>query len=158
MAGLIERYAADLLVYGEEHNKLADFYTYAVILTNSINSINSIGPGMTEIPDKLGDFLKIIPPKDVKDVLAEFVDKCREHWRIMDVKIFSAAPLTEAQQTEIENKLVSTFNKQVHMVVQVDESLLGGVRIIAGYTVMDNTIKKKLAEMKKNMYKGAYFK
>ena len=152
MANLIERYAADLLEYGKGQGELEDFYTYAFIL------VNKIGTGITHIPDKLASFLRIVPPKDVKPVLFKFIDICREHWKILDVKVFSAAPLTEAQQAALESKLVGTFNKQVHMVVRVDPSLLGGLRIIAGYTVMDNTIKKRLGEMKKSMYKGVYFK
>jgi F0F1-type ATP synthase delta subunit len=152
MADLIERYAADLLEYGREQGELEDFYTYAFIL------VNKIGTGITQIPNKLDYFLRLVPNKDVKAVLIKFIDICREHWKILDVKVFSATPLTEAQQAAIEDKLIGSFNKQVHMVVKVDPSLLGGLRIIAGYTVMDNTIKKRLAEMKKSMYKGVYFK
>ena len=152
MASLIDRYASDLLAYGKEQNELEDFYTYAFII------INKIGTGITQIPEKLDSFLRLVPAKDVKAVLSQFVDKCREHWKILDVKVFSAVPLNAAQKAEIEDKLVDTFNKQVHMAVKVDPSLIGGLRIIAGYNVMDNTIKKRLAEMKKNMYKGVYFK
>ena len=152
MASLIDRYAADMLEYGKELNELEDFYTYAFIL------MNKIGAGITHIPEKLDSFLQIVPAKDVKPVLNKFLDMCREHWKILDVKVFSAMPLTATQRDDIEKKLVSTFNKQVNMAVKVDPSLLGGLRIIAGYTVMDNTIKKKLAEMKKSMYKGVYFK
>ena len=152
MANLIDRYAADLLEYGKELNELEDFYTYAFIL------MNKIGVGITHIPENLDSFLRIVPAKDFKSVLNKFIDMCREHWKILDVKVFSAIPLTPAQWADIENKLIGTFNKQVNMVVTVDPSLLGGLRIIAGYTVIDNSIKKRLAEMKKSMYKGVYFK
>jgi len=76
----------------------------------------------------------------------------------LDVKVFSAVALSSEQRSRLENKLQRMFNKQIEMTVKVDPSLLGGLRIIAGFTVIDNTIKNRLAEMKKSIYRGVFVK
>ncbi|MCL1805881.1 MAG: ATP synthase F1 subunit delta [Clostridiales bacterium] len=76
----------------------------------------------------------------------------------LDVKVFSAVALSAEQQARLESKLHRMFEKQIDMTVKVDPSLLGGLRIIAGHTVIDNTIKNRLAEMKKSIYRGVFFK
>ena len=75
----------------------------------------------------------------------------------MDVKVFSAMTLLPDQQARLESKLEKVFNKKIVMTIRVDPSLLGGLRIIAGHTVIDNTIKTRLADMKKNIYRGVFF-
>jgi len=76
----------------------------------------------------------------------------------MDVNIISAAPLTEAQHEAVKQKLISEYGNKISIVTSVDKTLLGGLRIIAGHNIIDNSIKKRLADMKKNVFKGVYFK
>ena len=75
-----------------------------------------------------------------------------------EARVTSAVPLTVEQQARLQSKLEKEFNKQIKMNVKVDPSLLGGLRIVAEHTVIDNTIKTQLADMKKNIYRGVFFK
>ena len=82
--------------------------------------------------------------------------KYAEGQSILDVKVFSAMTLSLDQQARLESKLEKVFHKKIVMTLKVDPSLLGGLRIIAEHTVIDNTIKTRLAEMKKNIYRGVF--
>jgi hypothetical protein len=161
---LIDRYVADLLAYAEENDHLESFYTYAAVIIHS--GIDE----ETSIPDEFYDFLKILSPQEARNanrveitadteaVLVKFIEIAREHLGLLDVKVFSAVQLTVAQRVKIEQKLVSIFGKEISMILKVDPLLIGGLRVIVGNIVFDNTIKTRLTEMKKNVYKEVYLK
>ena len=76
----------------------------------------------------------------------------------LDVKVFSAINLSPSQRSRLESKLERVFDRKINMILRVDPSLLGGLRIVAEHTVIDNTIKTRIADMKKNIYRGVFFK
>lgn len=147
---LIDRYVTDLYNYTVENNLVENYFTYATIIIR--------GSGGYNLPDELDSFLKLLSPEDTEAVLIKFIDIAREHLGLLDVRIFSAVQLTVAQRAKIEKKLIEIFGKEISMILKVDRSLIGGLRIIVGNTVFDNTIKTKLAEIKKNVYKEVYLK
>lgn len=153
MADMIERYAVDFLKYAKEQARLEEFYTHALILTQRIDRSEIL-----HVPEQFNTFFQLVPAAYTEAVLIKFIDTARNHLGMLDVTVTSAVPLTDLQKADIKNKLIGVFNKQIHMVTKVDSALLGGLRIVAGYTVIDNTIRKKLSDMKKNIYKGVYFK
>ena len=70
-----------------------------------------------------------------------------------EAEIISAVPLTPLQLRQIEIKLIHSLKKPVAISAAVDPSLLGGVRIVTNNMVIDDTIKRKLLDMKNNIYK-----
>jgi len=130
--------------------RLKSYYNYATVRIR--------GSGGAEMPDELYSFLELLSPEDAEAVLIKFVEKTREALGWLDVKIFSAVQLTLAQRTKIEDKLEEIFGKEVSMIFRVDPALIGGLRVVAGNAVLDNTIKTGLSEMKKNVYKEVYLK
>ena len=147
---LIDRYVADLFDYAVEKNQLESYYTYATVMMR--------GSSGSDIPDELYSFLELLSPEDTEAVLIKFIDIARERLGLLDVKVYSAVQLTVAQRARIEQKLVDIFGKEISMIVKVDPSLIGGLRVVVGNTVFDNTIKTRLAEMKKNVYKEVYLR
>jgi F-type H+-transporting ATPase subunit delta len=147
---LIDRYVADLLTYAEENSQLENFYTYATIIMRGSES--------DSMPDELFSFLELLSPEDSEAVLVKFIEIAREHLGLLDVKVYSAVQLTVAQRAKIEKKIVDIFGKEISMILRVDPSLIGGLRVIVGNAVFDNTIKTRLADMKKNVYKEVYLK
>ncbi len=61
--------------------------------------------------------------------------------------IDSAFPLDETQVRELTVALERRFGKRIEASVNVDRSLIGGVRIAVGDTVIDGTVKAKLDAM-----------
>ena len=153
MASLIDRYVTDLLSYAQSNNVTEDYFNHALVLTGKVDSSEE-----GQLPQELDSFLKLLDPADVQAVLLKFIDQSREFLGLLEVNVYSAVPLTGVQRKEIENKLASLLCRKISMVTTVDASLLGGLRVIAGNIVIDNSIKQRLSSMKKSVYKGVYSK
>lgn len=151
MLDLANRYAAALLAYADE-NGLEEIYRQALlhVVTNA--------PPDDPIPQPLGAFLAQVPPREVDATLFRFLDLARKRMNLLTVEIISAVPLTPLQLSRLEEKLIRMYRKQMEITTTVDPSLLGGLRIIVNNTVIDNTIKRKLQDMKESVYRGVYFK
>ena len=164
---LIDRYVTDLFNYAAyteayanedqlegrpeiDTHRLKSFFNYATVVLR--------GGDIDNLPDELYSFLNILSPEDSEAVLIKFIDKAREALGFLGVEIFSAVRLSVAQRTRIEKRLEDIFGKEVSMRFRVDPSLIGGLRVLAGDAVLDNTIKTRLADMKKNVYKEVYLK
>jgi F-type H+-transporting ATPase subunit delta len=77
---------------------------------------------------------------------------------LVPVEVISAVPLTEQQLYDIEVRLIRMTRKQLDIRTTVDPSLLGGLRIIVDNTVIDQSIKRKLSDLKKAVYEGVYLR
>lgn len=67
---------------------------------------------------------------------------------VAEATIQSARPLSDAEVAQLTAALAKRFGKRVEAKVSVDESLLGGARIAVGDTVIDGSVRGKLAQMK----------
>ena len=74
--------------------------------------------------------------------------------RLVVVEVISAVPLTEGQLADLETRLVKGTRRQVQLVPRVDESLVGGLRLVSDGRVMDASIKSRLEEMKEKLHRG----
>jgi len=160
---LIDRYVKDLFnhaAFGDadgydsdegleleaDKTRLRNYFNYATIVIRGAN--------IDGLPDDFRSFLEILSPEDAEAVLLKFIDKACEALGWLDVTIFSAIPLTAVQRAKVEAKLENIFGKEMSVTLKVDPLLIGGLRVIAGDAVLDNTIKTRLAEMRKNIYKS----
>jgi F0F1-type ATP synthase delta subunit len=154
MVSLIDRYVGDLVDYAAEHGQMENYYRAVVLLLRGSDI-----DGTLPIPDELYSFLKLLPDDDANAVTLRFLEEAGERLGMLDVKIFSSAPLTFSQWTDIEDKLAEKFGKKISLVMKIDRSLIGGLRIAIGeHIVIDNTVKTRITEMKKNIYKEVYLK
>lgn len=153
MLNLTNRFANDLLSFAEEHG-LEEIYMQALTLVLS----GSMAP--EKAPDMLGKYLSLIPggEDEISAVLYAFLDRARARMNVLEVEVISAVPLTAEQLANLEKKLIPMFNKQLNITTTVDPSLFGGLRVVADNTVLDDSIKRKMMDMKRNIYEGVYFK
>lgn len=153
MLKMSQRYANALLEFAEEHG-LEAIYRQALTIVVSGN----VDPSQN--PEALGSFLALIPGggDEITEVLYRFLDLAREKMNLLDCEIISAVPLTPEQLAKVEVKLIRMFRKQLDVRTTVDPSILGGLRVIVGDTVLDDTIARKLRDMKNAIYEGVYFK
>lgn len=89
---------------------------------------------------------------ELVEILKVFTDKVRDYKRITTAYVTSAKPLSESRLNEIKEKLSQNLNKQVNIEAEVKPELIGGVRILVDGRVIDGTIKKKVDELKKQLY------
>lgn len=151
MLNLSRRYAKALLEYAEERG-LGEIYRQALLLAAGRKELDP-----AEIPGGLlGDFLRQVPQEERTQALYLFLELARDRMDLLETEIISAVPLTPGQLANLEVRLIKMFRKQLDITVRVDPSLLGGLRVIVGNTVLDDTIKRKLQDMKDSVYKGVY--
>lgn len=144
MLRLTNFYAVALLEYAEERN-LELVYQQA---------LEYLARPKDKVPDPLGSFLTLIPENDTVAAVNRFLKMAKEKISFLDTEIISAVPLTFEQLDGLQAKLTEAYAKPLNVVTTVDPSILGGLRIIVGNTVIDDSIKRKLFELKTSMIKG----
>ncbi len=86
-------------------------------------------------------------PQFVADVLARIAADRGE----VTAEVTAAAALTEAQTTSLAATLKARVGKDVKLKVAVDESLIGGLVVKLGSTMIDTSVKAKLAALQNAM-------
>ena len=61
--------------------------------------------------------------------------------------IYSAFELDSAAMSDISSTLEERFGKRLTLTQALDESLIGGVRVVVGDEVLDTSIKARLEQM-----------
>ncbi|WP_444899440.1 F0F1 ATP synthase subunit delta [Microbulbifer sp. VAAC004] len=69
----------------------------------------------------------------------------------LEVEVVSAHALSDAQAQALGQKLRAKFEREIHLHSSVDESLLGGAIIRAGDTVIDGSVRGRLAKLAEAM-------
>lgn len=64
-----------------------------------------------------------------------------------EVEVTSAYPLSDEDQAKLTKALKKKFGRDVSLSVEIDESILGGVIIRSGDTVIDGSIQGRLQQM-----------
>jgi F-type H+-transporting ATPase subunit delta len=64
-----------------------------------------------------------------------------------DAEIVSAFELTPAQINDLVATLQKRFGRNLNPSVTVDNSLIGGVRVVVGDEVLDTSVRAKLQQM-----------
>ncbi len=67
---------------------------------------------------------------------------------VSDATIYSAFPIEGAQLKEVVAALERRFARKLNPSVQIDESLIGGIRVVVGDEVLDTSIAARLEQMK----------
>lgn len=96
-------------------------------------------------------FLKLLARKSriylLDQVVRAFIQQYNEYANILEVDLHTARELTDTQQGELQKALEEKTGKEIDMTIILDESLMGGVAVRIGDTVIDGTIKHMLEEL-----------
>jgi F-type H+-transporting ATPase subunit delta len=122
----LAEYAANQLLDGEPVNKLAPFIAAALIESKKSNDTELLA----------------------KDIAWELENRNES----ADANITSAVPLTESLRAQI-SKIIKekTGVKDVNLQENIDETVLGGVKIETATHTWDKTIARQLAELKESL-------
>lgn len=88
-------------------------------------------------------------------IISAFVQHCNAEDNLVEVSVTSAAPLTNQARETIVNRLKRSLNREVILVERVDPSLMGGVVIRYGDTVVDGSVRDKLEQLKSALHQAA---
>ena len=67
--------------------------------------------------------------------------------KTVEVSVVSASEISTEQQEKLASALSSKLEREVSMQVSIDDSLIGGVVVRAGDTVIDGSIRGRLAKL-----------
>lgn len=65
-----------------------------------------------------------------------------------DATVFSAWPIDAAVLSDVSGVLEKRFARKLNLRVEIDASLIGGVRVVVGDEVLDTSVKARLDQMK----------
>ena len=101
--------------------------------------------------DKGNNFIRILVAAGRLDVAREisemFETRRAQHTGRSEVEVISAYPLSDGQTSDIKEKMSQKLGSSVEISSHVDESLIGGVIIRAGDSVIDASIRGRLHEL-----------
>lgn len=85
---------------------------------------------------------------EIPGIYEQFVQMSNEMANVLDIKIIMAAQLEEVQLNAIKEKFKKKYNAvAVNSTEIVDESLIGGVKVIIGDKVYDGSVKGRIESL-----------
>ena len=87
----------------------------------------------------------------VDNILKSFIETCSIKRGELKAELTSAKDLTENEVNSIKEELIKTFSSKIKLNYKHDASLIGGLIVQVGSTMIDTSIKNKLQQIEKRM-------
>ncbi len=121
------------------------------VLNNIINKISE----NYKLENLFKNFLSLLIIKRrffyVEQILLSFIEICSEKRGELKAEIKSAKELTQDEIKKITKELSDNFNSKIKLNYNHDESLIGGLIVQVGSTMIDTSIKNKLQQIENKM-------
>jgi len=121
----------------------------SIMHTEKVEFITRIGQG--RFSQELVNFLTLLIERQRITLLVDIADYIRVHYArdgAVETVLRMAYPLELDMIAAIKAKLEKMINRPVKLFMAMDPTLLGGVQIVMGNTIIDGSVKKRLAELK----------
>ena len=89
----------------------------------------------------------------IPDIFIAFNSLCNEMKGVKEGIIYSPFALKKEQISQIEKKISTLESNKVDLRNQIDKSLIGGVKVVIGDHIYDDSIKHHIDELKSNLTK-----
>jgi F-type H+-transporting ATPase subunit delta len=110
------------------------------------------GNDASPLPAAARNFLRLVIENGRLSALPEIAVQFRSLKNaaggVTDAIVFSAFPLDEPALNEIAAVLEKRFGRKLGIKVELDPSLIGGIRAVVGDEVLDTSVKARLEQMK----------
>ena len=170
-----ERYSLALYELSEESNLLNQIEDQSSSVLNLINQSNEFCYLIKDPTIKQEDLLNIINKiveyykfdnlfKNflnflikkrrfffIENILKSFIEICSKKRGEMKAELRSAKNLSSDEITKITELLTKNFNSKIKLNYKHDESLIGGLVVQVGSTMVDTSIKNKLQQIENRM-------
>ena len=178
MLEIAQNYASALLSIAIDDNKVIDYQKEVkelqkIIKDNpdflllidsrflSINERKEKAAGILKgFSNDVVNFIKIIVEHNrvsyLEDILEAFNTLCNEKRDIVEGLIYTAFPLKEETLSKIKNKISQIEHRDVDLLVKIDPSLIGGVKVVINSHVYDGSIKNQLEKMQIDLSRREY--
>ncbi|TAN05660.1 MAG: F0F1 ATP synthase subunit delta [Rhodanobacteraceae bacterium] len=85
--------------------------------------------------------------RELPEIAALFEQLKRDAEHVLKVRVKSAVPMDDAEAARLREALQRRFHSDIELERSVDPSILGGAIIDAGETVIDGSLKSRLARL-----------
>jgi F-type H+-transporting ATPase subunit delta len=110
------------------------------------------GVAKVALPDSAKNFLRIVIENGRLDAMPMIAAQFRALVNVQggssDAVVFSAFAIDDKALAELTGVLEKRFGRKLNVTMQIDESLIGGVRVVVGDEVLDTSVKARLDQMK----------
>jgi len=152
-AGNLQSLEQDLLEIVEEfetNNRLQGFLgDIRVAATGKAAALTEVLEG--KVDDVLRHFILMLHSQGdlnlLKPIAASFYDKASELCEKVSGVLVSARPLSSEKIAHVEKHVGALLGKEVSLLAKEDRSLLGGIRVQVGDTLIDGTIDRELEDI-----------
>ncbi|MDB5868983.1 MAG: synthase subcomplex delta subunit [Polaromonas sp.] len=104
------------------------------------------------LPEAARNFLRLVIENGRLSALPEIASQFRSLKNAAggttDGVVFSAFPMDEQALSEVAAALEQRFGRKLSLKVELDPSLIGGIRAVVGDEVLDTSVKARLEQMK----------
>ncbi len=170
-----ERYSLALFELSEESNLLSEVEDQSLSILNLINKSEdfyNLIKNPTTSPDDLSkvinkiaennkfetlfkNFLNFLIQKKrfffVERILKSYIEICSRKRGELKAELRSAKELSGNEISEITNELTKNFTSKIKLNYKHDKSLIGGLIVQVGSTMVDTSIKNKLQQIENKM-------
>ena len=116
--------------------------------------INNISEN-NKIENLLKNFLSFLITKRrffyVEQILKSFIETCSKKRGELKAELKSAKELSSEEITKITDELTQNFSSKIKLNYKHDKSLIGGLVVQVGSTMVDTSIKNKLQQIENRM-------
>ena len=155
MLNEIEAHSAsiiDLIISSEDFKSLIKNPTNSK--QDQLNALNKISE-QNKLNELLKKFLSFLISKRrffyVDKILKSFIETCSIKRGELKAELTSAKDLTENEVDKIKEELTKNFSSKIKLNYKHDASLIGGLIVQVGSTMVDTSIKNKLQQIEKRM-------
>ena len=170
-----ERYSLALFELSEENNLLTQIEDQSLSMINLINQSDDFSKLIKDPTINQEDLLKVINKISenykfetlfkkflnfliqkrrffyVESILKSFIETCSRKRGEIKAELRSAKNLSNDEITEIKELLTKNFSSKINLDYKYDESLIGGLIVQVGSTMVDTSIKNKLQQIENRM-------
>ena len=121
---------------------------------DQLNALNKISE-QYKLNKLLTKFLNFLVSKRrllyVDKILKSFIETCSIKRGELKAELISAKDLTENEVNNIKEELTKNFSSEIKLNYRYDSSLIGGLIVQVGSTMVDTSIKNKLQQIENRM-------
>ena len=170
-----ERYSLALFELSEENNLLSQIEDHSSSVLNLINQSEDFSSlikdpttnqeDLSKVINKIAEdnkfenlfknFLNFLIQKRrfffIERILKSFIEICSRKRGELKAELKSAKELSSNEITKITEELTKNFSSKIKLNYKHDESLIGGLVVQVGSTMVDTSIKNKLQQIENRM-------
>ena len=170
-----ERYSLALYELASENNVLTQVEDQSLAILNLISSSKDFSNLIKDPTNNQEDLLKIIENISndnkfenllksflsflvlkrrffyVEKILNSFIETCSQKRGELKAELKSAKKLSSDEISKITDELTKNFSSEIKLNYKHDESLIGGLVVQVGSTMVDTSIKNKLQQIENRM-------